>query len=63
MFHRTGLKLIVAGVVVLGLAGCREYDENRPLWHKPGEYTGLQDEKLNDAQREALRERARLQFD
>jgi len=40
------------------LGGCRESEQGRPLFHKPGVYSGQPDEKLNKHQLEDLRARA-----
>ncbi len=44
-----------------GLASCRESEQGRPLEHTPGVYSGKQDQKLSEEQREALRQRSRFQ--
>lgn len=49
--------LIVLGVVLM-LGACREAEQNRPLFHNPGVYSGPEDEKLNERQLEELRARA-----
>lgn len=60
--HPTTLvALLLTGVLATGLSACREDEQNRPLTHTPGEYTGKADEKLSDSTREQLRERALLQ--
>ena len=49
--------LILAGLAA-ALGGCRESEQGRPLFHKPGVYSGQPDEKLNKHQLEDLRARA-----
>lgn len=48
---------VVAGLA-LSLSACREAEQNRPLIHTPGVYTGKHDEKLSKQQVEELRARA-----
>lgn len=55
------LRLGLVFVLATGLAACRESEQDRRLWLEPGVYTGEKDEKLSERQRDALRERARLQ--
>lgn len=44
---------------VLGLAGCREAEQDRPLDYDPGTYQGQQDQTLSEETLDQLRERAR----
>lgn len=55
------IKLALVCVLAAGLVACREDEQNRPLSQTPGQYTGTKDEKLSDADRDRLRDRARLQ--
>jgi hypothetical protein len=51
------LIVALAGCVVL-VAGCREDEQDRPLVYDKGTYQGPADEKLDQDQIEALRQRA-----
>lgn len=55
------LKGAIAVLFASGLAACREEEQNRPLTHTPGVYSGNIDEKLEDPVRKELRERVWLQ--
>lgn len=61
MSFKTAMRVGLVLALTAGLAACREAEQGRPLSQTPGVYTGKKDEKLTDQQREALRERARLQ--
>lgn len=59
----TPWRLSVLAMVALALLaqGCREDEQNRPLVHQKGSYQGPADEKLDQEQIEALRQRASQQ--
>lgn len=61
MKQAAALKFGLILAVAFGLAGCREGEQNRPLTHQPGVYSGKKDEKLTEQQTEALRERSKYQ--
>jgi hypothetical protein len=63
MTHGAAFKFFLALVLAMGLAACREAEQNRPLVHEPGVYKGKPDTKLDEQQREVLRQRTRRQFD
>ena len=63
MTQGAAFKTVLASVLALGLAACREDEQGRPLYHKPGVYKGQPDTKLDEQQRETLRQRTRYQFD
>ena len=63
MMHDAAIKLFLALALAIGLVACREAEQNRPLVHEPGVYKGKPDTKLDEQQREALRQRTRRQFD
>ncbi|MBP5858337.1 hypothetical protein KAJ83_15050 [Marivibrio halodurans] len=52
----------LAGAILLsgalGLAGCREAEQDRPLDYDPGTYQGQQDQTLSKETLDQLRERA-----
>jgi hypothetical protein len=49
--------------VALAVQGCREDEQDRLLFHQPGTYLGQPDPPLEQAQVDALRQRAtRQQF-
>lgn len=55
----TALTVIFAG---LALAGCREQEQNRPLFYEKGKYSGgpvegIKDEALEDARQRAWNQR------
>jgi len=57
-------RCLVAGLtclLVMGLAGCREEEADRPVSFEPGVYKGQQDQKLTDENRKALMRRGELQ--
>jgi hypothetical protein len=54
------IAVIVAGVAV-GLAGCREEEQDRPLHLEKGTYSGKADTELTAEQRRALEQRGQLQ--
>lgn len=58
-------KTIAAGIAVLVcsllLAGCREDEQGRPIFHTKGVYEGKADHKLTKEQQDALRQRGSYQ--
>ena len=63
MMQGAALKSILALALALGLTACREEEQGRALYHEPGVYKGQPDTKLDEKQREVLRQRTRRQFD
>jgi len=61
--HATPWRLQALAIVVLALLaqGCREEEQNRPLVHQKGTYQGPVDQKLDQDQLDALRQRAARQ--
>ena len=57
---RLPLSMVGLGCVLL-VAGCREEEQDRPLVYGKGTYQGPADEKLEQAEIEALRQRAARQ--
>lgn len=62
--HATGklMRIVVATVFVASsmmLAGCRQDEQGRILSYEKGKYLGNADEELTDAQKDALRYRAK----
>jgi hypothetical protein len=55
-----GLWLAIAGIALVA-QGCREEEQNRPLFYDKGSYQGQPDPALTDQQVEALRQRAGAQ--
>jgi hypothetical protein len=55
------IRLLLAGVAVLALAGCREDEQARAIHADKGVYQGPDMPALDDDTREALRERAQNQ--
>jgi hypothetical protein len=53
-------RAVCLGIVflALGLQGCREDEQGRVVFHEKGAYAGKSDQKLSDAQINALRLRA-----
>lgn len=49
------------GLMALAPAACNEFDQQRPLTYEKGVYGGAEDQKLDDAQRRALRQRGMRQ--
>jgi hypothetical protein len=49
---------LLAIALALTVQGCREEEQNRPLVHQKGSYQGPVDEKLDQEQIDALRQRA-----
>ncbi|WP_162901428.1 hypothetical protein [Breoghania sp. L-A4] len=47
----------LVAVFALGLAGCRESEQDRPLTYEPGVYGGKPDTALTDEQRRELQHR------
>jgi hypothetical protein len=52
--------LTIAGIALVA-QGCREDEQNRPLFYDKGTYQGQPDPALSDQQVEALRQRANAQ--
>jgi hypothetical protein len=52
-----GIWLAIAGIALVA-QGCREDEQNRPLFYDKGTYQGQPDPALTDQQVEALRQRA-----
>jgi hypothetical protein len=63
MMQGAAFKFVLASALAVGLAACRETEQGRPLYHEPGVYKGKPDTKLDEQQREVLRQRTRRQFD
>lgn len=61
MTKQDALRFALVAALATGLAACRESEQGRPLELTPGVYSGKQDEKLSEDQRDALRERSRYQ--
>lgn len=55
--RRAGVVLLAAGLA-LGVSACREKEQNRPLVHEKGVYTGKPDQKLGEQTKSELRQRA-----
>jgi hypothetical protein len=55
---RPVLRALALAVLVLALQACREDEQDRPLVYDKGTYQGQVDEKLEQDQVEALRQRA-----
>lgn len=53
--------LTVSTVLLIGLAGCRAEEQNRPQSFTPGVYQGQQDAALDPAVRNGLRNRVNRQ--
>ena len=51
----------MAGAMALGLAACRENEQNRPLSFQPGVYGGEPDEPLSEEAASNLRGRHDIQ--
>lgn len=47
--------------LMLGMAGCRENEQDRVLMFEQGKYLGKPDQSLSPEQVDELRQRARLQ--
>lgn len=61
---RRGLRaaiLVVAALGVIGLAGCRESEQDRVIHFEQGVYKGNPDTPLDDGQVDELRSRAERQ--
>lgn len=52
---------MIAMVAAVVLSGCREEEQNRELHLEKGVYSGQPDTGLTDEQRDALKQRGRLQ--
>jgi outer membrane protein assembly factor BamE (lipoprotein component of BamABCDE complex) len=52
------LTLGLAAATVAALAGCKEHEQNRILYHKEGVYQGEADTPLKDDTVDQLRQRA-----
>ena len=61
MNQATALKVGLVVALSFGLTACREGEQDRPLSHEPGVYSGKKDEKLSPEQTRALRDRSRYQ--
>ena len=57
---KTCCKLLAVSVALVVLAGCRAEEQNRPTSYSPGVYQGKKDQPLDEATRQALRERGSL---
>ena len=55
-----GVWLAIAGIALVA-QGCREEEQNRPLFYDTGSYQGQPDPALTDEQVEELRQRAGAQ--
>lgn len=56
-----GAAVLAALLCALALGGCREEEQDRILLYEQGEYRGEPDERLQQAEIEELRSRARRQ--
>lgn len=52
---------VVFCVLMAGIAGCREEEQDRPLVYEPGVYGGKQDTALTPEQQRELELRGRMQ--
>lgn len=61
--HSLIARAVCLGMVLaaLGLQGCRKEEQGRVILHKKGAYAGKPDQKLSEAQNDALRLRAASQ--
>lgn len=57
----TLLKIFGVIALLVGLAACRESEENRPIKLEKGNYQGPADQALTEEQQRELRARGRLQ--
>ncbi len=58
---RSILAGLLVAVFAMGLAGCRESEQDRPLGYEKGVYGGKPDTALSDEQRRDLQHRGRNQ--
>lgn len=52
---------VALSLMVMGLAACKEEEQNRPFTYEKGVYGGPEDQKLSEDQRRELRRRGELQ--